>query len=347
MKKKIFALLTLSVIVFGAFGYVNAQNNKAKSANQLLAILPPSDGAVTIDTKRFFGEALPQILSANQPLLTDITGEFDKIKAATGIDFRQFEHVAASVNAVKVSETQYNFEPLVLARGQYNAAGLVAVAKIVSNGKYREEKIGERTVYVFSAREFIEQHKAKITNSFVTKLLDKVLTGLSGEVALTAYDTNTLALGTPARVREFFVETKTRISGEVLDLVSRRPNAIINFGARVPNGLARFFDLDNDELGKNLDAVRFLSGSMDVADGNTAVWLSAKTVNAEQAKGLKDTLDGLQALGKALLGASKSPDKKAYGKMVENARIAQAGNEITLDLLIPQADLNVTVGAKK
>lgn len=349
MKRRIFALLTVCAVILSTVcvGLAGPKDAKAdKNTSQLLTLLPPSDAAITVDAKRFFGDALPQILSANQPLLADILGKFDEVKAATGIDFKQFQQIAIGVNTIKVSEKQYNFEPLILARGQYNAAGLVAIAKIASNGKYREEKIGDKTVYIFSAKEIIEQAKGKITNSMIVKILDKVLAGLSNELALTAYDNNTLALGSLARVREVF-ETKTRISGEVLGLVSRKPNAIVNFGMKVPNGLSQFIDLDNDELGKNLDAIRFLSGSMDVLDGNTAVSFSAKTVNAEQAKGLKETLDGLQALGKAILGGSKSPDKKVYGRMAENAKIAQLGNEVTLDLQVPQADINVIVGEKK
>ncbi len=350
MKKNIFAWLTVCAVLLSAVGIGFADTKakkKAKNDNQLLALLPSSDAAMTVDAKRFFGEALPQILAANQPLLAEILGKFDEIKAKTGIDFKQFQQIAIGVNAVKGANNEYNFEPLLLARGQFNAAGLVAVAKVASNGKYREEKIGDRTVYVFSAREIIEQNKGKITNSMISQILDKILAGLSDELAVTTYDDKTLALGSLVRVREIFVEQKTRLSSEVLQLVSRKPNAIINFGARVPNGLSQFLELDNDELGKNLDAVRFLSGSLDVLDGTTAVSMLAKTVNTEQAKGLKDTLDGFQAIGKAILGSSKSADKKVYGRMVENAKIAQAGNEITLDLQVPQADINVILGAKK
>jgi hypothetical protein len=33
--------------------------------------------------------------------------------------------------------------------------------------------------------------------------------------------------------------------------------------------------------------------------------------------------------------------------MLENARIAQTGNEVTLDLQVPQTDINVIIGEKK
>src|ERR1043165_6950577 len=92
MKKKIFALLMVCAVVLSAVsvGFADPKDDKkAKTINQLLALLPPSDAAVAVDAKRFFGEALPQILTANQPLLTEITGRFDEIKSRTGIDYGQ------------------------------------------------------------------------------------------------------------------------------------------------------------------------------------------------------------------------------------------------------------------
>ncbi len=349
MKKKFFALFAVCAVMLSVVnvGFADTKRRKkANNVNQLLALLPNSDAALTIDAKRFFGDALPQILSGNQPMLAGILAKLDEMKAKTGIDVKQFQQIAAGVNIISGVGNTYNFDPVVLARGQFNAAGLVSVAKIASNGKYREEKIGERTIYIFSPKEIVEQNKGKISNSMITKIIDEMLDGLSNELALTSYDNNTLALGSPARVREMF-ETNLRLTGEVMSLATRKPNAIVSFGASVPNGLAQIFDLDNDELGKNLNAIKFLSGSMDVLGTNTIVSMSAKTTNAEEAKELKETLDGLQVVGKAILGGAKSPDKKVYGRMLENAKIAQTGNEILLDLQVPQTDLNIIIGEKK
>jgi hypothetical protein len=352
MKKKIFALLTVGLSILAAVSVGIAQTKDNKNAktqnNQLITLLPASDGAAAIDAKRLFGEALPQILSANQPLLSEITGKFDEIKKTTGIDLKQFQQIAVGVRTNKSPDGKYMYEPLILARGQYSASQLVTVAKIASNGKYREEKLGTRTIYVFAAKEIIEQNKSKITNSVISEYLDKMLSGLSGELALTTYDDNTLALGSPARMREVFSETKTQIGSDVLGLVARKPNSIISFGAKVPAGLlSNMLDLENDEIGKTVDSIQYLSGSMDVADANTSVSLLAKTSDAKQAAELKDLLDVLVSLAKSSLGGSPKPDKKVYARMAENARIAQNGNEITLDLQVPQSDLNVIVGEKK
>jgi hypothetical protein len=348
MKKRIFAVLTVCAVVLNVVGAGLAgtkSGKKAKINNQLVALLPASEAAMAVDAKRFFGEALPQILSSNQPLLTEILSKLDEIKTKTGIDFKQFEQVAIGVSSIKASDSGYDFEPLVLARGQYNAAGLVTVAKTASNGKYREEKIGGKTVYVFSPQEVIEQNKDKINSSKFADIIGKFLVGLNKEMALTTYDNNTLVIGSAARVREMF-ETKTRISAEVLDLVSRKPNAVMNFGALVPNGLADFVELDDDDLGKSLKGVRQLFGSMDVVGANTTVTIVAKTAEAPQAKMLKDTIIGFQGFAGVLKG-SKREDQKIYGRMLENTKIAQNGNEVTIDLQVPQTDLNVIVGAKK
>jgi hypothetical protein len=349
MKKKIFAFLAVFAVVLSTVGFGLAaaeDTKKAKTANPLLALLPPSEAAMTIDAKRMFSEALPQILSGNQPMLTGILSKFDEIKTRTGVDYKQFQQVAVGISSIRAAENGYDFEPLVLARGQFNAATLIATAKTSAAGKYREEKIGERTVYVFSPQAAVEQNKDKIANSKYGDIFGKMLAGLNKEMALTTFDNNTLVLGSLVRVREMF-ETKTRLNGDVLSLVSRKPGAIFNFAAQLPNGLEPFMELEDDTLGNSLKGIRQVSGSMDIAGGNTIVAAAAKTVEPEQAKGLKDTITGFQSFLPGVLKSSKGEDKKVYGRMLENAKIAQNGNEVTLDLQVPQTDINVIIGEKK
>ena len=348
MKKKIFALLTLWAVVFGAVGVGFADTKgrkKAKTGNQLLALLPPSEAALTVDLNRLFAEALPQVLSANQPMLTEILSKLEQIKSRTGVDYKQFQQVAVGVSSINALESGYDFEPLVLARGKFNAAGLMLAAKTAANGKFREEKIGERTAYVFSPQATIEQNKDKINSSKHADIISKFLVGLNKEMALTTYDNNTLVFGSLARVREMF-DTKARISAEVLSLASRKPNAIANFGALLPSGLSQFMALENDTLGESLAGIRQLSGSVDITGGNTVVSVAAKTVNPTQAQNLKDTLVGFKGFAGVLKG-SKREDQKIYGRMLENVKIAQTGNEVTLDLQTPLTDINVLVAEKK
>ncbi|MDQ3179497.1 MAG: hypothetical protein M3Q33_03140 [Acidobacteriota bacterium] len=354
MKKKIFALFVVCAFVLNgistAFADIKSKKN-VRQAPPLVALLPASEGASILNVQKFFNEALPQTLSDNQPMLSSILDKIDEIKNKTGIDLRQFEQIAVGVQSKRLSPVQIDFEPIVLARGTFNAGALIAVAKVASKGKYREEKIGGKTVYVFTLKELVEKDKSSTNkptgkNSIFEKTIDKMFSGLSRELAVTVYNNNILAIGSLARVRELF-DAKTRISSEVLDLVSRKPNAVISFGANLPGGLSKFVDLDNDELGKNIDAIRQLSGAVDVSDGNAVVSLMAKTLKPDQAQGLQETLEGLQLVGKALLGGSKGANNKVFGRMVENVRISRNGNEVMLDLQIPNSDINILIGEKK
>jgi hypothetical protein len=88
-------------------------------------------------------------------------------------------------------------------------------------------------------------------------------------------------------------------------------------------------------------------GSMDVTATATTLNATIGTAQAAQATELKDTLDGLQMLGKAFLGGGKGEDKQVYARLIENVKFASKGNEVSMDLAIAQADLNFLVGMLK
>jgi hypothetical protein len=353
MRKKIFAFLIACAFTLNAAGLAFADvksKNKERQSSQLAALLPVSDMVVTVNTQRLFNEALPQILSANQPMLSSIIGKIDEIKAQTGIDLRQFEQFAIGVSSKKTLAKDFDFQPVILARGSFNSAALVSLAKVASKGKYREEKVGDKTVYIFTPQEIVGKNKPQnnqpaTQSSVFSKSIDKMLNSLTRELAVTTYDNGTLAIGSPARVRETF-QAKTRVNAEVLSLVNRKPDALINFGARIPSGMSGLINLDNDELGKNLDSIRQVSGSLDVSGGNAVFSLLARTFKPEQAQALKETLDGLQMVGKAFIGSAKGADKKVFARMIDNARITNNGTDVMLDLQVPQSDIDILVGLK-
>jgi len=354
MKKKIFALLVafaFGVNTFAATAFAEVKTNENERQTQsLAALLPASDAVVTFNAQRLVNEGLPQFLSANQPMLKNILGKIDEVKNKTGVDLRQFEQFALGISTKGNLAKEFDFEPVVLARGSFNAGALISLAKIALNGKYREEKVGEKTVYIFTPPQTAQKikpqnNKPQANKSAFEKALDKMIDKLSREFAVSSYDGNTLAIGSPMRVRET-LQTKMRVSPEVLNLVNRKPNALINFGMTVPNGMSALINLDNDELGKNIDSIRQISGAIDVAEGNAIVSLAAKTLRPEQAQALKETLDGLQMVGKTLLGGAKGADKKVFARMIENARVTNNATEVMLDLQVPQNDIDILVGVK-
>ncbi len=205
MKKKIFVALIALAFVLSVISVAFADDkvsSKAKRSAQLVAALPPSDGVVSVDVKRLIEGALPQILSSNKATLDEILGKLEDVKSKTGIDLTRFEQVAIGINTKRISASQFVFEPVILARGSYDADGLIAIAKLASKGKYREETVGSKTIYVFSAKELIDENKPKVGNNIFNKLFDKMFDGMTSEFALTSYDSGTLAFGTLGRVRE-------------------------------------------------------------------------------------------------------------------------------------------------
>ncbi len=335
-----------------------------KQTDELAAQLPASDAVMTLNIQRLFSDALPLVLSGNQPLLAEIVGHIDEVKNKTGFDLRQFEQVAIGVSNKK-SGSNLTFEPVLLARGSFNANALIALGKTAfsaknSNVKYREEKVGDRTIYIFTpppAPVFKTvplptkpNAPAQKTRSPFERSIGGMFDSLSREFAVTAFNDNTLAIGTAARVRETIGATSLKIGDDVLSLVTRRANAVFNIGLRLPNGFADFVpDLGNDEISKNINAIRFLSGSLDAVDGNATLSVLAKTAMPEQAKSILEQLQGFQMLGKTFLGGNKSEDKQVFSRMIDNVKIARGenSNEVTLDLQVPQNDINILLKSKK
>ena len=74
--------------------------------------------------------------------------------------------------------------------------------------------------------------------------------------------------------------------------------------------------------------------------------MAAKTAAPEKATALKDTLEGLQGLGKVFLSSSKRLDQQVYGRMLKNAQLSVQGSDVTLSLLVPQSDIDIILGSK-
>lgn len=346
MRNKFSAVFIAFAFVLNGIAFAaDKPDDSNKQINQLAAFLPASDGVLTINITRLLNEAMPQVLVNKPQMLDGINGKIDAIREKTGLDLRQFEQVAVGVATKQISAKEIDLEPAVLLRGKYDAGALVTLAKIASKGKYREEKSGDKTIYIFAPKEIIEQNKPATKDGKGGDAIDRIINRLSKEVAVASFDNKTLAVGTLARVRETLTG-KSRIAADVLSLANRQPNAVVNFSMNLPNGLSQFVKLDNDEFGATLDSIRQLSGAADVADGNATLSLAAKTTKPEQAQSLQETLKGLQDLGKNLLGSAKSADKQTIGRIIGSVKIARNLTEVTIDLQVPQSDIDTLLGAK-
>ncbi len=347
MKYRIIAIFVLAVFVLniGASTFADAKI-KRSAASELVSLLPASDGVVTFDVRRFLDEALPKLLASNQTMLGKVTGEIDKIQEKVGIDVRQFDHIAAGVTTKRISDKDYDMDPVVIARGQTSSASLIGAAKLAAKGKYREEMIGDRTIYIFEGKKIAAASKPQAGNAKADAAVEKAIEKMSSEIAVAAVDSTTIAFGSPARVRQT-IEAKTKVGLDITGLLERNQTSIVNFAGKLPAGVKSFIPLDNDELGKNIDAIQYVYGNANVVADVASLNFTARTQQNAQAKSLYETLSGLQMLGKGLLSGAKGADKQAYKRMIENAKISVKANEIVFDLQVPQSDIDIIVATLK
>lgn len=336
MKYRIFAAFILSAFVLSLGGSTYAdlrKRNRAKGLD-LVSMLPASDGVIIFDGKRAFGEALPRVLAGNQPLFSKVTSHIEEFRTRTGIDIRQFDAVAVGVAARQVAAKKYDVDPLVVARGQMGSAALIGGAKLAANGKYREETVGGRTIYIFDLEKAAPQ-AVQVTNGNARM-----------EVAAAALDDRTLAFGDLARVRAT-LERTTNVEPLLVTMLQKDPMAVGSFAAKLPTGLKAFLPLENDELGQNIDSIQYIYGSTNVGPTSATFRATARTLQNAQATSLHQTLSGLQVFGGSLLAGSKSTKNQLFARVLESLKVSVKANEVTLDLTVPQSDLDALVGLIK
>lgn len=344
MHRKIFSVVTLALLILNAAGLSVAKPRKRpaprRPADPLVLKLPASDAVALVNGRRFFDQALPRVLASKPSLLSKITGHLNEFQAKTGIDARKFDRIAIGANIKHQAVRDFDLDFVLLAQGSMNAGALVAAAKLGSNAGYREEKIAGRTVYVFTPKSIADKNLPASTPAVVNGAMDSV----PAEIAVTVYDTSTLAIGSPARVRDA-LEAGSAVSPELTGFLSQRPSPIFAFASRMPEGVRNLLPMDNDELGKNIESIKFVYGWADIGAAGAAMNVTARADNAESAQGLYDTVAFLQQFGKGLLGNSKKPENALYARLVDNARLSKTGSDVALDLTIAQSDIDLLLAA--
>ena len=342
MKYKIITAIALLAFVYSVAGGAPVERSKNRTG-QLAALLPASDGVITLAPARLFHSILPLILSADPTALLKVNAGLDEVANKTGIDLRKFEEVAIGLKVNMVSGKQPDFEPILLARGDIDLKSLETVAKMAYKGKFRTEKIGNRIVHIFSSEKIIEKNKPT-TGDAARPTLEKVLDSLSTDVALTAFDDNTIVLGTLARVKET-IGNAPRVESDVLSLLNHKPNAAAKMGINLPNGIGSFLKLDNKkQLDITIGSVNQLHGSFDINDGNAYFSFMVKTQREKEAQDLEATLSGFHNMGKLYFLTQKGADNQVYARMLNNVKISRKAQSVMINLDIQKSDIDTLLG---
>ena len=306
--------------------------NTAPAVPTLMSSLPQSDAVAQVKVKQLLSEAMPRILAGNPTKLSEVNASIDRFKERTGLDPRMFNQVALGVRFTYPAEGVTKVQTVALADGTFSAAGMVAAGRVASNGKYREEKYQDKTIYIFSIDENI-----KLLGLFDVKI---------GELAAAPLDTNTLALGDPAGVRSVIDASRSRKrpNADLIALANRDPNAVIGFGSNVTEQLVANLDIGNAPIGADLRNLRQVYGSVATTETDLQLFLAARAVNAEAAKNFGDTLEGLKQFGALFVGRLSGAKGVLAKSALSNMKISSAANELQIRTSVAQAEVGPLLG---
>lgn len=330
-------LLNLAVIVSIACTS-QAQTTQTRSRNAsaaapgLMASLPESDAVAQVKLRQLLSETLPQIFASNSARLAEVNASIESFKTRTGLDPRMFEQVAVGVRFSYPSAGVTKLQTVALANGAFNPAAMVAAGRVASNGSYREEKYQGKTIYIFKLDENI-----RLLGLFDFRI---------SELAATPLDANVLALGDPAGVRAVIDSgrARKRANAELIALATRDPNAVIGFGSNISEKLIRNLDIGNAPIATDLATLRQVYGSVGTSEKDLQLFLAARAVNAEAAKNLGDTLEGLKQFGAFFVGRLSGAKGVLAKSALANLKIVTAANELQIRTAVAQADVGPLMG---
>jgi hypothetical protein len=292
-----------------------------------MAALPESDAIAQIKVRRLLNEVLPQVLASNPTKLSEVSADIDRFKTRTGLDPRMFEQIAMAVKYSYPSEGVTKLRTVALANGAFSSGAMVAAGRVAANGKYREEKYQGKSIYIFTIDESIK----------VLGLFDFSIK----EIAAAPLDTNTLALGDPVGIRSVIDVNRGRRRGnaELITLASRDPNAVIGFGSNLSPTLLKNLDVGNASVTQDLSGLRQVYGSIGTTPKDVDMFLGARTVNADAARNLGDTLESLKQFGALFVGRLTGAKGVLAKSALTNLKISTQANELQIRTAVAQADI--------
>jgi hypothetical protein len=326
---KLFALaLTLTVSMAGPSLAQRSRTATAKKqAPTLLSALPPSDAVALIKVNRVLDEALPKLLAENPAKVAEVNAELAKFKADTGIDPRSFDQLALGLQYTYPSEGVTKVRTVALARGTFNSGAMVAAGRLAANGKYQERKYQGKTIYLFSL-----DRQIKLAGLWDLRLRD---------LAVTSVDSNTLALGDLEAVQGVIDANRSRkhANPELTEMASRDPDAIVGFGGNVSEALMQNLRITNDGIARELTAVRKFYGSLGMTSADLELTLAARTVDADSAKNLGDTVEGLKQLAGFFINRLSAVKSALARTALTNLKITTQGNELQVRTAVAQSQV--------
>jgi len=338
MTRKIHASL-LALLMIAAFALAGGNSlpkaNAAAASPELLSALPPSDIIAYVDADRVSTDAIPTIFAAEPQTRARLEDALNDVKREIGFDPRTIEAVAIGFN-LSDSQRARGYDFTFLMRGRFDAtatieAGFDAAFKKVPGALEKQTRLYEgRTIYVLApisrantendAQPEAEREPGAHTMVFV------------------ALDPNTVAFGNLKSVQATIDASlgRARVDDELVQLATRTPNAVASFSGNVPPEMAR--SLFGNKLKGNLNSVKQVYGSFNLAGGEAEALVNLRTETGDQARQLSTTLNGFKLMAK-IGGAQLTGRDKSLEPLLRGLSINAVDNEVQFTLKVAATDL--------
>ena len=312
---------------------------RAQDARSALTNFPESQAVLYVNARRVINEAAPSIVPPE--MLNKSLAE-----AKQFIDLNGLEYLIAGARLKGDISAKQMPEFLLILRGNFSADALLSGARMMGQDMYSQETFGTKTLSVFTLNKPASADGGGGAQQSKKFPID--------QIAATALDANTIAVGIPAYLRDAIDAStggaRPRLKPELVDLALRDTNTLVSMVGDIPAGISQHIRAlgapPNAEMERMVDAVRQVQVAVNMQPSTFGVQSIIRMDDAEKASTLSGLINmslgfvkaGLQKdLQKA--GESSKADIAALLQVVETLTNVARGNEVELNVTFQQAAL--------
>jgi hypothetical protein len=291
--------------------------------------LPAADAVLAVDLEKLFKEVVPRATAGNAERLAQINADVEQFKARTGLDARAFYRLVVGARILRLDSGALKLDNVTaIARGPVNAQALGAAIRAASKGAAVEQQYGGKTVYVTTVNDRIK--------------LFGIAKMRVGELAVSALDAETVALGEPSDVRAAIDAQAGRGPRADLSLFSsvpKGPNDFIGFAGNVPAGTLAGVETGLPNVDRAVASIQGFYGSVASTTAGVQIMTTLRAATAADAKQLYDTTDALRQVAPGLISMAGEKGRFAQNA-INSLKLSTKGNEVQLRLEVPQSDVS-------
>lgn len=285
---------------------------------ELLALLPEADVVAVIDIPRVFADLLPKLKGISTFDIGKTVSEIETFAKLAGIEPKQIQ---AAVLGIKITETLSRGSGVLLLQGVEVDAKKLSETVKTSGGELKTVEQNGKTFFTLSVKNPGAAADAK-----------------ADELHFALLDNKRVALGDQAGIKSLLAGGAKKADAATLSKALKETKAagLVRFVGNLPEGL-RAMLASQGELFAQVAAVKLIFGSFDLNAENTAT-LDARlrTASNNDAAQLKESLNGLVALGQAFLGGNDDPTLKVISQLLDQIKLAVQSGDVSLSLVLPK-----------